>query len=229
MIEPTAFSSTPPLEAVSADSMLPARQPLPAQLVLVDLENLPAVSLRGLGKDVEVIVFVGAKQKKVPLDLAFLAQKHASKKFRFLQIPGIGPNALDFFIAYELGRRLERNPNTICTIISNDKGFDPLLKHLNANGMKCQRKGALNAPPRPASAAPTVTASNTPLTLSDKLLEDLKKRPAAARPSLRGSLKILISALCNKKISDKQFNAVIQHLVSKKLIALNGEQITYKF
>lgn len=235
MVELTAFHSIPPVEAASTASMLPAHQPCRAQLVLVDLENLPAASLRGLDKDAEVIVFVGSRQQSVPLELALLAQRLGSTQFRFQRIPGSGPNALDFFIACELGRRLERNPDTICTVLSNDKGFDPLLKYLNIKGLECQRKGSLIEPMSPSVA---VSAATIPTTASasdnipvyfNKVLDTLKKSAARARPSKRAALKNHISAMCQKNISDTQINAVIQHLVSKKLIALNGEQITYKF
>jgi len=46
---------------------------------------------------------------------------------------------LDFQIAFELGRTFETAPDTECFVLSGDKGFDPLLNHLNSNGMACKR------------------------------------------------------------------------------------------
>jgi hypothetical protein len=52
---------------------------------------------------------------------------------------GNGGNALDFHIACELGRILETARDTTCIVLSRDKGFDPLLLHLNGNGLTCHR------------------------------------------------------------------------------------------
>ena len=46
---------------------------------------------------------------------------------------------LFFFIAYQLGKIFEREPQAQCYVLTKDKGFDPLLKHLQAASRKCQR------------------------------------------------------------------------------------------
>lgn len=56
---------------------------------------------------------------------------------------GTGRNALDFHIAFQLGRTFETAPTTECFVLSRDKGYDPLLLHLNKNGVKCRRIEAL--------------------------------------------------------------------------------------
>lgn len=43
-----------------------------------------------------------------------------------------GKNALDFFIAFEMGRIMEKHPHAVCTILSGDKGFDPLRAHIRS-------------------------------------------------------------------------------------------------
>ena len=48
-------------------------------------------------------------------------------------------NALDFHIAFQLGRIIETAPSTECFVLPRDKGFDPLLVHLNKNGLRCSR------------------------------------------------------------------------------------------
>ncbi|WP_370868178.1 PIN domain-containing protein [Sulfuriferula sp.] len=42
------------------------------------------------------------------------------------KIEGTGKNALDFHIAFQLGRTIETAPQTECFVLSKDKGFDPL-------------------------------------------------------------------------------------------------------
>lgn len=46
---------------------------------------------------------------------------------------------MDFHIAFQLGRTIEKAPDTECIVLSGDKGFDPLLTHLNKNGLSCRR------------------------------------------------------------------------------------------
>lgn len=45
---------------------------------------------------------------------------------------------MDFHIAYYIGLALE-DPCAEFRIISNDKGFDPLIRHLVGHGVRCQR------------------------------------------------------------------------------------------
>lgn len=61
----------------------------------------------------------------------------------FQKIEGSGKNALDFHIAFQLGRIIETEPETECIVLSADKGFDPLLSHLNKNGLSCRRVNAM--------------------------------------------------------------------------------------
>ena len=57
-----------------------------------------------------------------------------------MKIEGSGRNALDFHIAFQLGRILETEPETGCYVLSGDKGFDPLITHLTKNSLlQCRR------------------------------------------------------------------------------------------
>ncbi len=108
------------------------------KLLLVDLENKHKVDLSPLDENFRAIIFVGANQNP-PKAARKPATAHRFKRVDFLKISGSGKNALDFHIAFELGRTFETAPNTECFVLSGDKGFDPLLNHLNNNGMSCRR------------------------------------------------------------------------------------------
>jgi hypothetical protein len=56
---------------------------------------------------------------------------------------GNGTNALDFHIAYYIGRLAAKCPDAYFHIISKDTGFDPLIKHLKGQGISCQRSAAV--------------------------------------------------------------------------------------
>ena len=96
------------------------------------------MDLSPLDESVRAIIFVGANQNP-PKASKKPATAHRFSQVDFLKISGAGKNALDFHIAFELGRTFETAPDTQCFVLSGDKGFDPLLNHLNANGMTCRR------------------------------------------------------------------------------------------
>lgn len=108
------------------------------KLLLVDLENKHKVDLSPLAANFRAIIFVGANQNPPKASRA-PATAHRFSPVDFLRISGGGKNALDFHIAFELGRTIEKAPGTECFVLSGDKGFDPLLNHLNSNGMSCKR------------------------------------------------------------------------------------------
>lgn len=108
------------------------------KLLLVDLENKHKVDLSALDESFRAIIFVGANQSP-PKASKKPATAHRFSRVDFLKILGAGKNALDFHIAFELGRTFETAPDTHCFVLSGDKGFDPLLNHLNTNGMTCRR------------------------------------------------------------------------------------------
>lgn len=108
------------------------------KLLLVDLENKHKVDLSPLDESFRAIIFVGVNQNP-PKAAKKPATVHRFKRVDFLKISGAGKNALGFHIAFELGRTYETAPDTQCFVLSGDKGFDPLLNHLNSNGMSCKR------------------------------------------------------------------------------------------
>ena len=110
----------------------------PKRLVLVDYENIQKIDLSLLDDSYRAIIFVGAKQNP-PRASKNKATAHRFSRVDFLKIEGTGKNALDFHIAFHLGRTIETAPDTECFVLSKDTGFDPLLSHLNKSGLKCSR------------------------------------------------------------------------------------------
>ena len=112
-------------------------------LLLVDLENVHKVDLSLLDESFRAIIYVGAKQNP-PKAATKKSTAHRFVRADFQKIEGAGKNALDFHIAFQLGRTFETAPDTECFVLSKDKGFDPLLAHLNKNGLRCQRVNSLD-------------------------------------------------------------------------------------
>lgn len=117
--------------------------------VFVDFENLrpelPAdLALRGLS----FFVFFGGTRKSSTLDgeeLAYLRRLGPEATAITLAAPG--PNALDFHVAFYVGRVTAGDPAASISIISNDKGFDPLVHHLRQTGVPAIRSPSLEALP----------------------------------------------------------------------------------
>lgn len=111
-------------------------------LLLVDFENVHKVDISLLDESYRAIIFVGANQNP-PKAAKHKATAHRFTRVDFLKVEGTGRNALDFYIAFQLGRTFETLPHTECIVLSKDKGYDPLLVHLNKNGLKCRRVNSL--------------------------------------------------------------------------------------
>jgi hypothetical protein len=196
------------------------------KLLLVDYENVQQVELAGLDDSFRVIIFVGADQKNVPFDLVIKAQKLGSR-VEWQKITGNGTNALDFFIACQLGRELEKSPRPECTVLSKDKGFDPLLRYLNANGLKCKRINTL-AELHHKAAAPSVTATPEEPKLR-RVVDVLGKVEKRGRPRKRRTLSQCISAMFQKKISQPEVDRIIGVMLANGLISEAHNTITYEF
>jgi hypothetical protein len=120
------------------------------KLILVDFENIQKIDLSILDDSYRAIVFVGAKQNP-PRAAKKSSTAHRFSRVDFQKIDGTGKNALDFHIAFQLGRIIEAAPETECFVLSRDKGFDPLLRHSNESGLKCRRITSLEELVSPAS------------------------------------------------------------------------------
>lgn len=108
------------------------------KLLLVDYENKHHLDLSTLDSSYKAIIFVGHHQPESKL------RKKIDSKNRFVRvdyqkIDGHGKNALDFHIAFTLGRTFESDSNVSCYVLSSDKGFDPLIKHLESKSFSCVR------------------------------------------------------------------------------------------
>jgi hypothetical protein len=111
---------------------------LTQRLLLIDFENVQHVDLSPFDDSYGAIVFLGAGQN-APKASTNVRTGHRFKRVTFQKVLGSGKNALDFHIAFLLGRIFETAPKTVCFVVSRDKGFDPLIAHTNKIGLNCRR------------------------------------------------------------------------------------------
>jgi len=192
---------------------------LTEELLLVDFENVQQVDLSHVDAATRVVIFHGASQKSVPIDLVSATQS-LGKQVEWVKIEGNGKNALDFHIACYLGRILEKEPGSICVVLSKDKGFDPLLKYLNRHGLTCRRIESMERVSAPIDAASSHYK---------RVLEVLRKSEKKSRPRKRKTLAQHIASIFQKKLSAVEVEGVIDLLFANKQISEENGAITYSF
>ena len=190
------------------------------KLLLVDFENVQQVDLARLDDKFHVIIFVGASQKNVPIELVTDAQK-LGNRVAWQRVEGNGRNALDFYIACHLGRVLETTPKLHCVVLSKDKGFDPLLRHLNKSGLKCKRINSL------LELDPKSATTEEPD--YERVVELLGKSEKKSRPRKRKTLSQHISAMFQKKIAQGDVDRIIDLLFANNKISESNNAISYDF
>lgn len=190
------------------------------KLLLVDFENVQQVDFSCLDSDFSITIFVGASQKNIPFELVAESQK-LGLRVEWQKIEGNGSNALDFHIAMQLGRVLEKSKKTECTILSKDKGFDPLIKYLNKSGLRCNRiNSLLELNTKPVADDPNYL----------RVLEVLRKIPKRNLPRKRNSLmKHTSNILKDKNLPQTDVDRIIDILFVNKLISETDNTITYEF
>lgn len=185
------------------------------EFILVDFENVQPNSLGALRPgDCHIRLFAGEHQKKVDIGLVQALQQFG-KHAEYIQIVGNGKDALDFHIAFYIGRLSAAHPGASFTIVSRDTGFDPLVKHLAGLGIGCRRiaaiAGAPVAKPARAGAAASKPASKPAPKAASKAAAPAKK--AAAKPAQR--------AAATPRVAAKPEPAVVSSRVAATPARLN--------
>ena len=89
-------------------------------------------------KAVSFTLMVGAKQTKLDTELVEKLMGHSSS-VRLVGLKSSGKNALDFALAYYLGRAALADPAAYFHIIAKDGGYDPLIEHLRDRHINVRR------------------------------------------------------------------------------------------
>lgn len=190
--------------------------------VLIDFENVHPKNLELLTKHpFKVFVFVGASQTKLPFDLADSMQLLGNDA-RYIKIAGNGQNALDFHIAYYVGELAGREPDAHFHIISKDKGFDPLIRHLKSRKIRIQRE-------RDLAEIPILRVPNT-TSIDEKIAAIVKNLGGRgqSRPRKVRTLENTISSLFTKKLDKSELASLVKEMQKRKLIVVNQSNVSYK-
>jgi hypothetical protein len=178
--------------------------------VLIDYENVQPNYMSALDADYfYVLVFVGASQTKVTYEVASELQEMGNR-VEYIKISSNGSNALDFHIAFYIGKIAASEPDSYFHIISKDSGFDPLIEHLKSKKIIPSRVKSI-------SEIPLVKISNSKST-SEKastVISNLAQCGASKPRTLRST----INSLFQKSLYATQ---LLRALVMSKRFTLNA-------
>ncbi len=141
---------------------------------------------------------------------------------KYIKIAGNGQNALDFHIAYYVGELAAQDREAQFHIISKDRGFDPLIKHLKSRRIRIQREKDL-------AEIPILRVPNT--TSSDEKIAAIVKNLGGrgqSRPRKVRTLESTINTLFTKKLDKNELASLIKELQKRKLIVVNQGNVSYK-
>jgi len=205
--------------------------------VLVDFENVQPKNIGLLGgAPYQIKVFVGTHQGKIPLEMARALQV-LGPDAEYIQIEGSGRNALDFHIAYYLGRLAAEAPGAQLHVISKDKGFDPLIKYLSAQKISCHRwtsivdiplgKAPKTRSVRERAEVARVSKPKPGRERIDVVIENLEKRKAS-KPRTLKTLRSTINARFGSQLTEEELDKIIDQLANRRVVRIADGKVTYE-
>lgn len=192
--------------------------------VLIDFENVVPDNLELLDQEwIKVLLFVGKNQTKLPFALVKVVQKLGTRA-QYIEMMGTGHNALDFHIAFYIGRISATDKDAYFHIVSNDQGFDPLIAHLKQEHIFADRVTKIEKIPALVQKT-TVVSKSLPERIAFAKERILKSK--VSRPRTRKTLTSHVAAMFSKMLSEEDVGAVIDGLFKDGCARENGKRIEY--
>ncbi|TSI04518.1 PIN domain-containing protein [Lysinibacillus sp. BW-2-10] len=186
----------------------------------VDFENVQDLKVDVIKKTTKIMIIVGENQTKMPLELIQKTQP-LGNAVEWIQVNGKGRNALDFFIAFYLGRDVAVNKGKTFIIYSKDTGYDPLIDYLKKSGIKVKR--IVNF--QELSVKKPIKTDETRI---QRVKESLIKTAGKSRPKKKSSLIGFIGAQ-HREIAKKDIESIVEQLFRKKIVYEENGMIKYSF
>lgn len=191
---------------------------------MVDYENVQNIDLNNLqNTDVLIMIFHGENQKFTG-DFMNSVLALGKEKVVMVKISGNGKNALDFHIAYYIGKLVKEFHKPSINIISKDNGFNPLIKHLNqVEKVICSLRKSISE----------IENNQNPALVNGKekheIVMEILSKPKVPKPKKINTLKNQIATIFKKeKIQESDVEQIVQKMIECKFINCNNEAITYK-
>ncbi len=182
------------------------------KFVYVDYENMGNIK-KLLPIEGQYFFFIGNTQNSIPKSLVMATN---GIKVEWIAIEGSGKNALDFHIAYYLGKNVS-SPDTMHYILSKDKGYDPLVLSINKTAKSEIVKRIISLEDLKSHDVKENTENVDPnyTTLVSKLNSMAKSK----RPKSEKKLESFIKTQVFSKMEDSAIKKLIDELYRNKIIS----------
>lgn len=204
----------------------------PLNHVFVDFENVHQVDASVIGaKSVNFTLLLGAKQTSLDAALVEKLMEHAAS-VQLIRLASSGKNALDFTLAYYVGRTVSAAPAAYIHIVSKDKGFDPLIEHLRSRHIHAHRHDSFatltfSGTAKAAAVTSSMAAPAGPEEPLKRVLEHLRKN-VANRPKKKKTLLSHLKSHLGKAATDDDAAAMLEKLQKAgKLKIGDKDAVTY--
>jgi hypothetical protein len=193
----------------------------------VDYENTGSLEGVNVSDYDKVFIFCGPKNQKIKFGTL------PTNGFTSIEVIGVstmGPNNLDFIIAFHLGRLHEiADQDTEFHLVSNDGGFNGLVNHLKKIGRKCKK--VLTKPNTTPRAKPKAKPKTNKPVLSECasiVVDQLKILDGRKRPRKKAKLLNWIKSHCNSIKGFSGPDVVYRELIASQLVSEEGSALRYK-
>lgn len=205
----------------------------PMNQVFLDFENVHHIDLSIIGsRSVSFTLLLGANQSKLDAAVVEKLMERAAS-VQLVRLTTSGRNALDFALAYYVGRAAIADPTAHFHIISKDKGFDSLVAHLNSRHIKANRhddyssltfstSARLPAAQTQPPAPPAKPEKAPPKASLDHTLEYLRKKKTN-RPKRKKTLISDLLAHLGKGTTEAHVGSLIKKLEKEGHISLTDK------
>ena len=212
--------------------------------VFVDFENVHEIDHAIIGsKAVSFTLLLGSRQTKLDVSLVEKLLEHAAS-VQLVRLTASGKNALDFTLAYYIGRAVASDPAGCFHIVSKDTGYDPLIEHLRSKHIRAHRHESFatltfaGAGKLPTPAPPAVVPKGKsqakhraqPAILDEQAAQVLEhfRKPSATRPKNKEKLLSFLVAHLGHKITEAEALNLVKHLSQTgHLVIGEKDAVTY--
>ena len=193
------------------------------KFILIDYENVHTFSSADFAvlKEDEIIVklFLGVHNKEIGVDLVDTMLPIGSR-VELVRLKAGGTNALDFLIAFYIGKLWSHQPESTFYIISKDADYNALIKNLKTIGVDVYRRTCIADITKDEPAAtPSMDA------LAATAIATLRKNPH--RPSTPKKLRNVLNV--KKQLSEEQLLELMGALSKNGVVQIVGNKVMYNF
>lgn len=202
--------------------------------LLIDYENIQPVDFSWIdGENYHVWLFLGVRQQKLPFSLLESLLDIPRNQVHLVKMKQAGKNSLDFCLSFYIGMITATYPNAVIEILSDDSGYDILLRHLQANltsisVSRLSKEAVIKAelPQQCTTLGANLTKGEEAYKQAKKLISSLEEQ---YRPRNLNSLKNYLRS--RLRIDDANIvNIVVENLVVEKVFTVTkpSGSIAYK-